>query len=130
MADRDTMDEQVLEEIRFHQDVVTRDANSPLFQIREKEMEIAGRVLDARTEAEKLVATARQRAADAIKSADAESERLVHERTEQLLTETEAEVASIKQRGEVDTVELEKSLAARQSDAVDLVMEMVTTVRQ
>jgi vacuolar-type H+-ATPase subunit H len=129
MADQHAMDEQVLDEIRFHQDVVTRDANSPLFQIREKEMEIAGRVLAARTEAEKLVASARQNASDTIKNAEATSEQLAKERSEQVLAETEVAVASVKPQGVVDTAELEQSLAARQADAVDLVVRLVTTVR-
>lgn len=130
MADRDNVDEQVLEEIRFHQDVVTKDANSPLFQIREKEMEIAGRVLAARTEAEKLVAAARQSASDAVKRAETDSEQLAKERSAQVLAQTEAEVASIKSQGETDTMDLEQSLAARQADAVDLVVKLVTTVQQ
>lgn len=129
MADQHAMDEHVLEEIRFHQDVVTKDANSPLFQIREKEMEIAGRVLAARTEAEKLVAGARQSASETIKSAETTCELLAKERTEQVLSEAEVAVASVKSQSEVDTAALEQALLARQADAVDLVVGMVTTVR-
>ena len=70
------MDDKVLEEIRFHQDVVTKDANSPLFQIREKEMEISGRVLAARQQADKVVSDARTKAASIIAGAGSDSERL------------------------------------------------------
>ena len=63
------MDEKVLEEIRFHQDAVTRDANSPLYQIREKEMEISGRVFAARNQADKMISDARQRALEIVRNA-------------------------------------------------------------
>ena len=128
MADQHAMDEQVLDEIRFHQDVVTRDANSPLFQIREKEMEIAGRVLAARTEAEKIVTGARQKATDIIKGAESESERLAKERSEQVLSEADTTVESVKHQNEVETVELEQALHERLDEAADYVVRLVTTV--
>jgi vacuolar-type H+-ATPase subunit H len=121
------MDDKVLEEIRFHQDVVTKDANSPLFQIREKEMEISGRVLAARTQAEKMVADARQNATQIVQVAQTESERLAKERSEAVLAESEATVATIRSQSEIDTVELEQALSARQEDAIDLVVKLVTT---
>ncbi len=39
------MDDKVAENIQFHQETVETDQNSPLHLIREKEIEISGRVL-------------------------------------------------------------------------------------
>lgn len=122
------MDEKVLEEIRFHQDVVTKDANSPLYQIREKEMEIAGRVLAARTQAEKMVAAARQKATSIVQQAQAESERVAQEHAEKLLADAEATAEEIRRQVEVDAAALEKALSARKDEAVDFVTRLVMTV--
>jgi vacuolar-type H+-ATPase subunit H len=122
------MDEKVLEEIRFHQDVVTKDANSPLYQIREKEMEIAGRVLAARTQAEKMVAAARQKATSIVQQAQSESERVAQEHADKLLADAEATAEEIRRQVEVDAAELEKTLSARKDEAVDFVTRLVMTV--
>ena len=45
-----------------------------------------------------------------------------------MLAETETTIASIRSQGEVDTVELDQALAARQSDAVDFVAKLVSSV--
>ena len=122
------MDEKVLEEIRFHQDVVTKDANSPLFQIREKEMEISGRVLAARNQGEKLVADARAKAAEIIKNAGSEAERQAKERADSIAADTEASIAAVKAQGAADVSALEKTLVERQGEAADLIVRLVTTV--
>ncbi len=49
------MDDKSTDELEFHQETVTTDANSPLHLIREKEMEISGRVLKAKNDAEEVV---------------------------------------------------------------------------
>ncbi|MDZ4166387.1 MAG: V-type ATPase subunit subunit G family protein [Coriobacteriia bacterium] len=121
------MDEKVLEEIRFHQDVVTKDANSPLFQIREKEMEISGRVLAARNQAEKIVSDARSEAAKIVKGAGSDAERLSTERTSTVLKETEASVTQVEAQGAADVEALRKTLVERQGEAADLVVRLVTT---
>jgi vacuolar-type H+-ATPase subunit H len=122
------MDEKVLEEIRFHQDVVSKDANSPLFQIREKEMEIHGRVLAARSQAEKIVSGARTKAAEIAKNAGSDAERLAKEHAERALAETDASVAAIEAEAVADVAALERKLEERQGDAADLVVTMVTAV--
>ena len=60
------VDDKVLEELEFHQETVATDANSPLHLIREKEMEISGRVLAAKQEAEEIVARARKQAVETV----------------------------------------------------------------
>jgi vacuolar-type H+-ATPase subunit H len=122
------MDERVLEEIRFHQDVVTKDANSPLYQIREKEMEITGRVLAARDQAEKLVSDARGKAAEIVKSAGTDAERLSKERADAVLAEANTAVSEIEAQGKSDVAALEAALVERQGEAADFVVQMVTTI--
>ncbi|MBF4509598.1 MAG: hypothetical protein ISP10_03840 [Aeromicrobium sp.] len=122
------MDDKVLEEIRFHQDVVTKDANSPLFQIREKEMEISGRVLAARQQADKVVSDARTKAASIIAGAGSDAERLAKERISTIEAETAATIESIGQDGAVEVEALKKTLVERQGDAAEFVVKLVTAV--
>ncbi len=120
------MDEKVLEEIRFHQDVVNKDANSPLYQIREKEMEISGRVLAAKGQAEKTVAEARRKATEILKSSDAQADKEVKEFTQKALDDAQKEAESLR-AGIVDEAkDLEAQLSARRGEAVDYIVNIVT----
>lgn len=121
------MDEKVLEEIRFHQDVVNKDANSPLYQIREKELEIHGRVLAAKAQAENIVMEARQKAADLVAQAETESEQQARRHAEELLAKAEADAVEIRSGTDGGVVELESQLAARHAEAVDFVISIVTS---
>lgn len=122
------MDEKVLEEIRFRQDLGSKDASSPLFQIREKEMEISGRVFAARSQAEKMIADARQRAAEIVRTAEADADRIAKEHADKVLAEAEETVARIKAEGAEEVERLRKELAKHQSEAADFIVKLVTTV--
>lgn len=122
------MDEKVLEEIRFHQDSVTKDANSPLFQIREKEMEISGRVFAARNQADKMVSDARQRALEIVRTAHTDAERLAKEHADKVLAEVEGDIADVTAKGVVEVEALTEELATRTSDEADFVVKLVTTI--
>lgn len=122
------MDEKVLEEIRFHQDVTSKDASSPLFQIREKEMEISGRVFAARNQADKMISDARQRALDIVRNAHADAERLAKEHADKVLAGVDSSIEEVKAKGVVEVEELKEELAKRQSEAADYVVKLVTTV--
>lgn len=122
------MDEKVLEEIRFHQDAVTKDANSPLFQIREKEMEISGRVFAARNQADKMISDSRQRALEIVRTAHADAERLGKEHADKVLASVDGDIADVKAKGVIEVESLTQELAARQSDAASFVVKLVTAV--
>ena len=122
------MDEKVLEEIRFHQDVTSKDASSPLFQIREKEMEISGRVFAARNQADKMISDARQRALEIVRTAQADADRLAKEHAEKVLAGVEGSIDEVKQEGVAEVDRLTKELATRQSDAADFLVKIVTAV--
>lgn len=122
------MDEKVLEEIRFHQDAVTGDASSPLFQIREKEMEISGRVFAARNQADKMISDARQRAVEIVRGAQSDAERLAKEHGDKVLAEMEKSVEDVEANGVAEVAALRKELAARQGEAAEFVVKLVTAV--
>ncbi|PKQ37024.1 MAG: hypothetical protein CVT59_09525 [Actinobacteria bacterium HGW-Actinobacteria-1] len=122
------MDEKVLEEIRFHQDVVNKDANSPLYQIREKEMEISGRVLAAKTQSEKIVSDARKAATDILRTAEADADKAAKKHAEVAITSAESEATTLREQITVDADALKSQLDKRHSEAVDAVVSMVTSV--
>ena len=122
------MDEKVLEEIRFHQDAAAKDASSPLFQIREKEMEISGRVFAARSQADKMVTDARQRAVEIVRTAHTDADRLAKEHAEQVLAGVDGSIDEVKAQGAEEVERLKKELATRQSDAADFVVKIVVAV--
>jgi len=122
------VDEKVLEEIRFHQDVVNKDASSPLYQIREKEMEISGRVLAAKGQAEKTVSDARRKAVEVVKNAEAKGDKAVKEYSEKAIAEAEKEAERLR-AGIVDEAKtLEKQLMANRGDAVEYIVKIVTSL--
>lgn len=121
------MDKKVLEEIRFHQDVANKDASSPLYQIREKEMEISGRVLAAKGQAEKTVSDARRKAAEIVKNAGSKAERAAREYSDKALAEADKEAERLR-AGIVDEAkELEAKLSGCRGKAVDYIVKIVVT---
>lgn len=122
------MDEKVLEELKFHQDTVEADAHSPLHLIREKEMEISGRVLAAKREAEEIVSAARKKAIDVVAKAEEQSQVLAREREQQVLEEVDREIVQIKADAEVEAASLERLLAERTDTAADFIVDTVLSV--
>lgn len=122
------MDEKVLEELEFHQETVSTDANSPLHLIREKEMEITGRVLTAKREAEEIVAAARKKAVETVRHAEEESERLAAEHQKTVLAEVEREIELIGESADKDIEALKRQAAERSAQAAKFVAGTVTSV--
>ncbi|MBC7265881.1 MAG: hypothetical protein H5T75_02755 [Coriobacteriia bacterium] len=123
-----SLDEKVLEEIRFQQEVVDKDTDSPLYLIRQKELEISGRVLAARSQAEKIVADARKKAQAILRDAEAEAERQVKKHTEEVIAAAEREAAEIRARIPEDAAALRASLEPNIGEAVEFVVRAVTSV--
>ena len=78
------MDEKTVENLQFHQDTVASDANSPLHLIREKEIEISGRMLAAKRQADEIVADARKQAVGLMGSAHDEGSVLAKKQEEEI----------------------------------------------
>lgn len=122
------MEEKVLEEIQFHQDTVSRDANSPLHLIREKEMEISGRVLAAKKEAEEIVATARKKAVEVIQAAEEEGTRLASEHEKIVLADVQKEIETVGKDAVTEIESIEKLVSDRTGKAVQFVSDFVTSI--
>ena len=122
------MDEKVLEEFQFHKDTVVADANSPLHLIREKEMEISGRILAAKKEAEETVATARRKAVEIVQKAEAEGERLSTEEEQRVEAQVEIDVAKVHEDAEREVEALRDVIGEQTGKAVEYVVESVTRV--
>lgn len=122
------MEEKVLEELQFHQDTVSRDANSPLHLIREKEIEISGRVLAAKKEAEEIVATARKKAVEAVQKAEADAGNLAGKQEKKVLEDVEQEIEGIKAGADEEIKSLDKIIGDRADKAASYIVESITSV--
>jgi len=122
------VEDKVLEEIQFHQETLSRDANSPLHLIREKEMEISGRVLAAKREAEETVASARKKAVAVVQKAEEDGNQLAVEHEKKVLADVEKEIESIRVGADAEIEDIDKLVAERMAKAVDFVVDYVKTV--
>ena len=122
------VDDKVLEEIKFHQDVVEHDSASPLHRIREKEMEISGRVMKAKQQADEIVADARRKAAETIAKGESEGDKLAREAEATTMAEAEKESAALREKSVAEAAKLEESLAVRRALAADAIVRAVTQV--
>lgn len=120
------VDDKVLEEIQFHQDVIAKDASSPLYQIREKEIEISGRVLAARQKAEALIADARRKAAEMVNSAQSDGDAKAREHEAKSLADASEQAKKLRAGigGEIEAID--SAMAQRQARAVETVVKAVT----
>lgn len=122
------MDENVVEEIRLHQETIAVDNNSPLHMIREKELEISGRVLSAKREADEIVATARKKAAEVVSTAESEGGAGAANREEVIRSEAEREASSLRETAHAEAQTLKTQVEARRDEATRLVLDAVTAV--
>jgi vacuolar-type H+-ATPase subunit H len=122
------VDDKVLEEIKFHQDVVEHDSASPLHRIREKEMEISGRVMKAKQQADEIVADARRKAAETIAKGEAEGDKLAREAEASTMAAAEKEAVTVTEKAAAEAAKMEGSLAARRALAADAIVKAVTQV--
>ena len=122
------MDDKSIDELEFHQETVTTDANSPLHLIREKEMEISGRVLAAKNEAEEVVTRARRKGVEVTQKAEEEGKALAAEQEKTVLAEVDREVGEIRSGAESEIEELSKMISDRTDRAVAFVVDAVKDV--
>jgi vacuolar-type H+-ATPase subunit H len=120
------VEDKVLEEIQIHQRAAKRDSNSPLFMIREKEMEISGRVLAAKQEAERTVAEGRKKAAEIVSKAEAEAEAEAREYEVKRMSDAEADAKKAREEVAAEAAPIEALVSERHNAAVDAVIRMVT----
>ena len=122
------VDDKVLEEISFHQDVVEQGGDSPLHRIREKEMEISGRVLAAKRQADEIVADARRKAAELTAKGEAEADELARATEAAAVESAEKEAVQVKAQAVADAAALEETLTTRRAEAAEVIVRVVTSV--
>lgn len=118
--------EDLVEEIEMHKQTISSDANSPLQLIRERELEISGRMLSAKREADEIVAVARKRAAELVAAAEAEGGAGARDREEAIVKSAEAEAAELKERAKAEASAISEAAGARREAAARVVVEAVT----
>ena len=119
------MDDKVMENLQFHQETVASDSNSPLHLIREKEIEISGRMLAAKRQADEIVADARKQAAALMGSATTEAGELAKKHEVDVQAQLESEIAQVQMKAAADVEALGAQIAQRRSDAVAFVVRSV-----
>lgn len=120
------MDEKILEEFKFHKETVAGDLNSPLHLIREKEMEISGRVLAVKKEAEQIVADARKKAVEIVQRSEAEGERLAAEEEQRAKKQVDADVAEVGRESDRAVEALRGAIEGRMDASAAFVVKAVT----
>jgi vacuolar-type H+-ATPase subunit H len=129
VTEEKSTEQESLEHIKFYQDVIKREVpDSPLYLIREKELEISGSVLSAKKKAEQIVADARKKASETLSAAEAEGTRAAREVEAQMIAEAEKEAASILANVGSEVAAVETQAKARCAKAVEVVVEAVTKV--
>jgi vacuolar-type H+-ATPase subunit H len=121
-------DSKQLGNIKERESLIGQDATTPLHLIRQKELELSGRVLKAREQAAETVNAARRQAADVISRAETEAETESKAWEEQRTAEARAEAEGVRASVAGSIVELEAEVDQRKSAAVDAIMNRVTRV--
>lgn len=119
------VDDKVMENLQFHQETVASDSNSPLHLIREKEIEISGRMLAAKRQADEIVADARKKAAALMGSATDEAGELAKKHEADVQAQLKEEIESVRAQAAADVDALEGQIAQRRSEAVSYVVRSV-----
>lgn len=98
-----------------------KEGTSPLQMIREKELEISGKVLKAKKKAEKIVADARRKAADIIDKADATAVKEAEKFKVDEIRRSKEEAKKIKESVKKDIDEVQKKAKKNFNEAVEFV---------
>ena len=122
------MDEKVAEEIRMHKETIATDSNTPLHLIREKEIEISGRVLTAKRQADEIVTEARKKAAEVLAKAEAEGGAGAAESEAVIVAKAESDAAQLRADAKSEAANLKGSIDAHRAEAVRVVLDAVTTI--
>jgi vacuolar-type H+-ATPase subunit H len=129
VVEEKSTEQESLDHIKFYQDVIKKELpNSPLYLIREKELEISGRVLSVKKKAEQVVADARKKAAETLSGGEAEGESASREVEKAMIAEAEQEAAKILSNVDAEVAEVQAKAESRRAKAAKMVVEAVTRV--
>ena len=117
-----------LDGIRERDDLIATDAKTPLHLIRQKELELSGKVLKAREQAAEIISNARREAVDIATKAEAEAEKEAKAYETDRMEQAQAEVVTLRE-GVGPEIEAIKAIVEQRHDAaVAAVVERVTRV--
>ena len=122
------MDDNVVDEIRMHQETVASDNNTPLHLIREKELEISGKVLAAKRQADEIVTGARKKAAEVVATAESEGGAGAVDREAKIKADAEQQAEQLRSAARAEADRLQAQVDTRREEAVRLVLDAVTAV--
>lgn len=122
------MDDTVVNDIKLHQETIAADTNSPLHQIREKELEISGRVLSAKRQADEVVAAARKKAAELLAKAENEGGVGAEASERAIKDESQRETSRLRDGAAQEARVLNEQVEARRGDAVRVVLDEVASI--
>jgi vacuolar-type H+-ATPase subunit H len=100
---------------------------SALQQIRRKEVELSVKADEARSEAEKIIADAKTRAAEIVKKAEEEGIKAADEYYEKRLASVLKEIEDLKKRGEEEANSAKMKGEQNLSKAIDKIVKVVTS---
>lgn len=120
--------ENVVDEINLHKETIANDSNSPLHLIREKELEISGRMLSAKRQADEIVAEARKKAAEVVAAAEAEGGAGAKLSAGSIIAEADTAASKLRSEAETDAASISDRVETRREAAVQIVVRAVTTV--
>lgn len=120
--------DKVVDEIKLHEQTIASDSNSPLHLIREKELEISGRMLSAKREADQVVADARRKAAEIVAAAEAEGGAGAKASAGSAVDQATVQAAELRSGAQADAASMTTAAEARRAAAVDIIIQAVTTV--
>jgi V/A-type H+-transporting ATPase subunit G/H len=115
-----------IEELEMHQQTIAADVNTPLQLIREKELEISGRLLAAKRDADQRIADARRKAAEVVAAAESEGGAGARDRVDAILSEARERASELQAKAKEDAAVIRSEIETRKSAAVDLVVEAVS----
>ena len=122
------MDEKIVEEIRMHKETIATDSNTPLHLIREKELEISGKVLAAKRQADEIVSDARKKAAEVVASAEAEGGAGAADSEAAITARAQEDASRLVAEAKDEAEGLSSQINTHRGDAVRLVLDAVTTI--
>lgn len=122
------MSDKTVEELEFHRKMITEESNSPLHLIREKEIEISGRLLAAKRSADEIVSEARKSAAAVVSDAQGNAAQLAEERERAIQEMLKREAATISAQADEDVAALENDIKVKLEKAVEFVLDSVLSV--
>jgi vacuolar-type H+-ATPase subunit H len=121
-------EEKRLGSIREAEDLIATDSTTPLHLIREKELELSGRVFQARDSAAETVTAARKEAAEIISKAERDSEAEAKAWEEQRMKEAHEEAEAVRAELDALVASMQEHVATSRGAAVDAVVERVTRI--